>query len=72
MEEEGGGQTAGRSWPLRAPSHQRLGSGFLQLQRAGRLGSSGMPLSTREKGDSFFLPFGPMRPIIKYSLLPSL
>lgn len=32
----------------------------------------GCPLSTLQKGDSFFLPFGPMRLTIKYSLLPSL
>ena len=37
---------AGRSWPLKVPSHQKPGSGFPRLQNTGRIGSVSRGLDT--------------------------
>lgn len=39
VQDEGRGWGEDGSWPLKAPSHQRPGSGFLRLQSAGRISS---------------------------------
>lgn len=68
-----------REQQVKSPSCPGRGSGSLRLQSTGERAAvttartpPGTPLSTLEKDDSFFLPFGPARLIMKCSLLPSL